>query len=174
MTRCVVRFLQRSIICVLLAELLCSTSVHAQSSGFIYQGRLNDNGAPANGTYDLQFTLYDAVSNGNAASLSQTNSQVAVSNGLFAVRLDFGATAFDGSGRWLDIGVRTNGDTEPYTSLVPRQFLSSTPYAIRAINAGSAATANSIAATNINGTISLAQLPGVVVTNGARGVSVSG
>src|SRR5258708_4569837 len=27
-------------------------------TGFTYQGRLNDGGAPANGVYDLAFTLY--------------------------------------------------------------------------------------------------------------------
>jgi hypothetical protein len=30
-------------------------------------------------------------------------------NGLFSVSLDFGAGAFDGTGRWLDIAVKSNG-----------------------------------------------------------------
>ena len=32
----------------------------AQGTAFTYQGRLNDGGAPANGSYDLQFILYNA------------------------------------------------------------------------------------------------------------------
>ena len=38
----------------------------AQTTAFTYQGRLNDNGAPAHGTYDLRITVYDANTNGNA------------------------------------------------------------------------------------------------------------
>ena len=38
-----------------------------------------------------------------------TNSPTLVSNGLFAVTLDFGAGAFTGVDCWLEIGVRTNG-----------------------------------------------------------------
>ena len=34
--------------------------VPAQGSAFTYQGLLTDTGGPATGTYDLQFTLYEA------------------------------------------------------------------------------------------------------------------
>ena len=33
----------------------------AQGTAFTYQGRLNDGGNPANGSYDLRFALYDAL-----------------------------------------------------------------------------------------------------------------
>ncbi|HSH05766.1 MAG TPA: hypothetical protein VLL52_24830, partial [Anaerolineae bacterium] len=33
-------------------------------SGFTYQGELNVMGAPANGTYDITFRLYDSVTGG--------------------------------------------------------------------------------------------------------------
>src|SRR5512135_238287 len=36
----------------------------AAGTGFTYQGRLLDNGVPANGQYDIAFTLYDALSGG--------------------------------------------------------------------------------------------------------------
>ena len=38
--------------------------VHAQTTTFTYQGRLNSGAAPANGLYDLQFTVYDSSSAG--------------------------------------------------------------------------------------------------------------
>jgi hypothetical protein len=41
--------------------LLCA----AQGKAFTYQGRLNDSGSPANGSYDLGFAIYDANTNGN-------------------------------------------------------------------------------------------------------------
>jgi len=59
-----------------------------------------------------------------------------VTNGLFSVTLDFGSAAFDGSVRWLDIGVRTNGRGADYAPLAPRQPVTPTPYAIHAWNAG--------------------------------------
>lgn len=62
-----------------------------------------------------------------------------VSNGLFAVTLDFGASPFNGDARWLQIYVRTNGGlTAPYTPLSPRQALTPAPYALYAPNAGTA------------------------------------
>src|SRR5437763_1355110 len=82
----------------------------AQSSAFTFQGRLQDAGALPNGTYDTRFTIYDAPTNGSIVAGPLTNAATLVSNGLFAVALDFGANAFSGADRWLDIGVRTNGD----------------------------------------------------------------
>lgn len=158
---------------------LLTTLVHqpstglAQSSAFTYQGSLSDAGSPASGIYDLRFEIYDTDSGGSAVASPVTNTAVAVSNGLFLASLDFGAGAFDGSDRWLEIGVVTNGGGA-FSTLSPRQQITSTPYAVQAANAASADTANSVAAGNITGTIPLAQLPTEVVTNGASGVNFSG
>src|SRR5690349_6857978 len=72
-------------------------SAFAQSSAFTYQGRLNDGPNPANGIYDLQFTIYDAVSSGAVQGGPLTNAMTALTNGLFTVTLDFGATPFTGA-----------------------------------------------------------------------------
>jgi len=61
----------------------------AQSTAFTYQGRLNDGGVPASGSYDLAFTLFGVSSNGTGLAGPITNSATAVYNGLFAVTLDF-------------------------------------------------------------------------------------
>ncbi|HNI61280.1 MAG TPA: hypothetical protein PKW11_15155, partial [Pseudomonadota bacterium] len=42
----------------------------------------------------------------------ETHNNVAVTNGLFTVTLDFG-NQFPGADRWLEIGVRTNGGGTP-------------------------------------------------------------
>jgi hypothetical protein len=104
-------------------------------TAFSYQGRLAEGVAPATGLFDLRFAICDS-SNGPTVLATVTNSAVPVTNGLFNVTLDFGPTAFDGSARWLDIGVRTNGSGLDYVSLVPRQPVTPTPYAIHAGNAG--------------------------------------
>src|SRR5215471_7796680 len=53
-------------------------TVQAQSTSFTYQGRLTDGGNPANGNYDLQFSLFDAGVGGNqiGLTLSRSNTQV--------------------------------------------------------------------------------------------------
>src|ERR1051326_8343754 len=88
------------------------SALHAQTPAFSYQGRLNDSGSPASGTYDLRFTIFDALASGNAVAGPLTNATVAVSNGLFTVLLDFGASAFPGADRFLELGVRTNRSEE--------------------------------------------------------------
>ncbi len=51
----------------LIGSLACAAGVSAApvSTAFTYQGQLKDGGAPANGDYDLRFSLYDGVSGGN-------------------------------------------------------------------------------------------------------------
>jgi len=111
----------------------------ALSTGFTYQGKLTDGGSPANGTCDFQFGLYDASSGGIQLGSTQTVNSVSVSNGLFTVTLngggEFGASAFDGNARYLDIAVRCPAGSGGYTPLTPRQALTATPYAIYASKA---------------------------------------
>src|SRR5262245_6930485 len=116
----------------MLAFILVSAArVAAQGTAFTYQGRLNDGGGAASGSYDLRFAVYDAGSGGNLIAGPVTNSATGVSNGLFAVGLDFGAGVFTGPGRWLEIGVRTNsGSPGAFTTLGQRQALTASPYAI--------------------------------------------
>ena len=112
------------------------STLRAQGTAFTYQGRLNNGGVVANGSYDLQFTIYDSTNDpGTVIAGPLTNSATAVSNGLFTVTLDFG-NVFDGSDRWLDIAVRTNGGSS-FATLSPRQQITPAPYAITALTAAS-------------------------------------
>lgn len=106
-------------------------AVHAQESTIItYQGRLNDGAGPANGAYDLKFSIYDSTNQpGVLIAGPLTNLTVTVTNGLFTVPLDFGVAPFDGSDRWLQIAVRTNGAAS-FTTLAARQQITLAPYAI--------------------------------------------
>ncbi len=110
----------------------------AQGTAFTYQGRLTDNGGPANGDYDLKFSLFDDPAVGTQVGASLTNAPTSVSNGLFTVTLDFGVGVFEGNPRWLEIGVTTNGSGQDFSSLVPRQALTPTPYAVHAGTASGA------------------------------------
>jgi hypothetical protein len=111
----------------ILATLLCAAiGARAQGTAFTYQGRLNDGANPANGSYDLTFTLFDTASGGNQVGGVLTNTATAVSNGLFTLVLDFGAGAFTGADRWLEVGASTNG-AGTFATLSPRQQVLSLP-----------------------------------------------
>src|SRR6266566_7303334 len=134
---------RRSAYC-LLAAFVCAwlfaTNAAAQSTAFTYQGRLTDGGTPANGNYDLQFTLWDSASGGSQIGATQALPAVQVSGGVFTVTLDFGANAFPGANRFLEISARLSGASS-FTLLLPRQSITSTPYAVRSGNSTLADTA---------------------------------
>ena len=103
----------------------------AQSNSFTYQGRFISSGTPFTGTAEMQFTLWDAASNGvQVASTTPTTAFVIVTNGLFTVPIDFGSSPFNGADRWIQIDARTV--IGPFTTLQPRQKVTPAPYAIRA------------------------------------------
>ena len=129
----------------LLLFFLTTATAFAQTTSFTYQGRLMDGGTPANGTYEIQFTLWDATAGGTQqpqpAPVIITRTNVQVSAGAFTVQpLDFGAVAFPGADRYLEISVRRTA-VDPFTTLSPRQQITSTPYAIRSLTAATADTA---------------------------------
>jgi hypothetical protein len=98
-------------------------------SGFTYQGQLKVSGTPANGSFDFVFKLYDASAGVVQVGSTITREDVPVANGLFTTKLDFGAGAFGGGARWLDIAVRPGASIGAVTPLTPRQELTPAPYA---------------------------------------------
>ena len=110
-----------------------------------YQGQMTSNGVPADGSYDLSFSLHNAAIGGGQIGNVLTNSAVAISNGSFTVGLDFGAEAFDGQARWLEIAVRSNPND--FSVLSPRQPVTATPYALTAISVSGPLTDGQIPAT---------------------------
>jgi len=127
-------------IAALLLFLASAIIALAQSSAVTYQGKLSDSGTPASGTYDLEFKLFDALAGGNQVGATVIRDDVAVASGIFTVTLDFGAAAFPGANRWLEIGVRAGVSTGAFTTLSPLQPITATPYAVRSLNASSADT----------------------------------
>ncbi|MFN0012071.1 MAG: hypothetical protein ACKVS8_10550 [Phycisphaerales bacterium] len=119
-------------------ELLITTSSpgRALPTAFTYQGRVSDSGTPVNGLADLTFRLYDFYSGGIQVGPTLTKAGVSVADGYFTTLLDFGPGVCDGRDRWLEIDV--NGST-----LLPRQELTATPYALFAVKAGTATYADS-------------------------------
>jgi hypothetical protein len=122
------------------ATVLAATEL---STAFTYQGRLDVSDNPADGAYDMRFIMYDAASGGSQVGETVTKEDVTVTEGLFAVELDFGGSAFDGEARWLEVAVRTGAATGDFNVLNPRQPISAVPYAIHALSAASFALPSS-------------------------------
>jgi hypothetical protein len=179
---------------IILSTLLCllcgASAALGQTTGFTYQGRLADGGTPASGVYDMKFRLTDASGNpqGSPNTVTLDDPGVQVTNGVFTVQLDFGAGAFDGGARYLEISVRAHSAdpaSPSYTALSPRQQITSTPYAIRSIaattadTATTATTANSFSGslsgdvTGSQGATSVATVGGVSAADVASGATVA-
>ncbi|CAG0934362.1 hypothetical protein TFLX_03452 [Thermoflexales bacterium] len=126
---------------LLLLSLTLIGTAAAQSNGpqaaigtaFTYQGHLMDGGVPATGTYDLQFTLYDAISAGMQVGPLVTKDDLPINDGYFTTLLDFG-NVFDGAALFMQIAVRPGSSTGSYTPLSPRVSLTAAPFAHYALN----------------------------------------
>lgn len=130
-------------ITTVLLVLTIEAAAYGQGTAFNYQGRLTNDGAPADGLFEFDFKVFDAVTGGNQVGPDLAPQLIQVSNGVLTAQLDFGAGVFTGAARFLEIGVRPAGSPNPYTVLTPRQGVSSIPYTIRSISAASADTATS-------------------------------
>ncbi len=126
---------------ILLSIFLFAVSTAAQTTSFSYQGKLSNGGNPANAVFQMEFKLFDALSDGNQIGATIANSSVSVSQGVFSVNLDFGANAFDGADRFLEISVKQNAG-DAFTVLTPRQKILSAPYAVKSKSSDTATTAN--------------------------------
>lgn len=102
------------------------------STAFTYQGQAKQSGVPLSGEVDLEFSLWISEAGGVQVGPTLSFNSVPVINGLLTVELDFGAAAFNGNARWLEINVRSPHDptdTALFTTLSPRQPLNAIPYA---------------------------------------------
>jgi hypothetical protein len=163
--------MKKSLLLLLSVAMATAATAHAQGTAFSYQGRLQNNGTPANGNYDMTFTLYATNVGGVAVAGPVTDSATAVSNGLFTVTIDFGGSQFAGNNYWLDISVSPAG-SNTFTDLTPRQPILPTPYAMMANTASN--LLGPLPASQITGPIAMAQLPAFVLTNTETGVTLSG
>ncbi len=111
---------------------VCPGEVHAAVDGgavqlpdFTYQGRLDVAGVPANGTFDLSFSLWDAETGGAQIGSTIDEPAFPISNGIFTVSLAFPG-AFVGEQRYLEVTV--DG------TVLPRQPISTAPVAQYALD----------------------------------------
>ena len=157
------------------------STVLAQGTAFSYQGRLNASGSPASGLYDFRFRLA-ADPLGNTILGTMLTNAIPVTNGLFATTIDFGAGLFNGTNRWLEVDVRTNGNGI-YNMLSPLQAITPAPFALFAVNGnvgpqGPAGPQGAAGATGQTGAAGPQGPPGTnapgAITNQQTGVTLTG
>ncbi len=102
----------------------------ATSSALNFQSRLynNSGGTVADGTYSVQFKLYDALS-GGTNEWTETQASLTVKNGYFSAQLGsitpFAGTINWSQEKWLTLNVNSDGEMNP------RIKLTSVPYSFR-------------------------------------------
>jgi hypothetical protein len=126
----------------------------AQNSVFTYQGELKASGDPVNDLVDFRFTLWTAAVGGTQIGASDAHFDILLVDGRFTVDLDFGANAFDGSARFLQIEVRRPAGSGSFQLLSPRQAVTATPYALKSLG-------NTLAWTDFSGEVRTSSEVGV-------------
>ncbi len=148
-------------------------NVAAQGTSFTYQGRLTLDGAPVDGEVDARFRLYDAAVEGVATGPPVAFDGLTVSGGLFTVTLDFGAHAFNGQPRWLEIAIDAEQD-ETFDTLSPRTAILPVPYAMHSTTSVALRSPSGglqdVVITNDSGQVAMGQ--GATITN--RQLTVGG
>lgn len=114
-----------------------SVGAYAQPTTITHHGRLSGVYSILSGPAQLRFRLYGSPTGGEQIGPTVTVNNVDVLAGTFSAQLNFGATAFPGANRFVEIDVRRLIGSG-YDTLTPRQPISSTPYAVRALSAASA------------------------------------
>lgn len=91
--------------------------------GIHYQGRLEDNGIPAQGTRSMRFRLYDALTAGTLLWDSGATA-VPITQGIFGTDLAIPVSALSGAAvKYLEVEIEG-------TVLSPREALGTVPYAL--------------------------------------------
>jgi hypothetical protein len=94
---------------------LAVASPAALAARFVYEGRLDDAGQPANGRYDLKLTAYGHAAQGATLAAPVTFEGIEVRDGRF--RLDVDLPLVKADQVWLEVAVRAAG--EPAFAEIP-------------------------------------------------------
>ncbi len=126
-----------SLACGAICGLLSPAVAQPLDTAFRYQGRLTDGGAPVSlPRVDFRVEAWDAATGGKLIGTSLARS-VAVVDGLVQFDVDFGSL-FLGQSIWLEVSVNAGQGSQ---TLLPRQPVRATPYALYSEDAGFAAVA---------------------------------
>lgn len=114
---------------------LAAGAAHAQfytvDPAITFQGRLERDGAPVDGSTTFRARIFDGPSESAAMLAELPPITAVVEDGAFTLELDFDPALFGGQDRWLHVMVLDSAGGG-FVPLQPRLRLAPTPYAIRA------------------------------------------
>lgn len=114
------------------APAIADSGVHA----YTYRGELSEHGSPAQGEYDLRFTLHASPDDDIAIDAAEL-ADVHIEDGHIQAALPFTGVPLEGLDYWVEASVRAAGSDEPFAVLAPRQPLT-VPASVKAIGDGTA------------------------------------
>lgn len=138
----VLKFTRQALLFTTVAVFL-SAAINAQTTLFQFDAQLPKEFTPATGDFEMEFILYDAPVGGNQIGASNLINDVYVHVRSLSVWLDFGAAAFNGDDRFIEIKYRHRGQGQ-FKKVDGRWRIVSVPYAIRALNAATADNINGV------------------------------
>ena len=116
--------------CALAAIGAAHPTLAQSSSAITFQAQLRIGGQAVDSTADFRFRLYDAPTGGIQIGPESTQSGLPVADGVLVTEIDFGNEAYSSSGRWLEVDIRSPAGVGNFTTLLPRQRLTPTPFAL--------------------------------------------
>ncbi|MFZ4574040.1 MAG: hypothetical protein ACOYN0_06560 [Phycisphaerales bacterium] len=127
----------RSRVLSILGSLALTAAAAAQSTAFTYQGELKSSGVPANGTFDLRFSLFNAAGGGLVMTAPVCIDNLQVTDGHFSATIDFGRAFVTAGSRFIQIDVRQDtgldcANLTGFTTMTPRSQVTAAPSAIYA------------------------------------------
>ena len=145
-----------------------ATALPAAASTFVYEGRLDDMGQPANGRYDVQLAPFASEKQGSAIATPMSFEDVEVRDGRFRIDFDLALTEADSA--WLELAVRAGNDSTTYSTIPGRSKAIAAPL----VGACWSTVGDSgvIAATNFLGTTDAQPIN--IRANGVQGWSMTG
>lgn len=105
----------------------------ASGQPFTFQGELKLGSVPVTTPQDFEFRLFLTDAGPTQIGLTSTASDLPLDAGRFTATIDPGPGVLTGQSLWLEIWVRAGDSSGPFTVLEPRQPLTPTPYAARAL-----------------------------------------
>ena len=121
----------------------------------------------------MRFSLWSSGSGPGIVAGPSLRTNIVVTNGVFAIPLDFGPGVFNSQPRWLEIDVRTNV-VGTYETLSPRQALLPTPYAIYAGVASNVVTGSVVTSLNaLKDNVTLAAGANLTITPSGNTLTLS-
>lgn len=116
---------------------LVTLSANAQSTAFTYQGEIKNGAQLASGLHDFHCRLFNAQTNGVQIGSTICVNNVTVTDGNFAITIDFGQQFISPDPRFLELEARRDtgldcSNATGFTVTGPRQQIADTPIALHA------------------------------------------